>query len=348
MNIVHCFFTMETGGSQILAVDLLNEMCTDHNTSLIIVNNKFNKSLIDKLDNKTRVHYLNRMEGSRNPLPILKLNFLLWHLRPDVIHCHEPKMATAIKFKKAKLIYTIHDVGIKPTYFGLYDTLVAISDAVAIDVKYEFKYPIKTIYNGIAANCFKRRKEYFLNGDKIIRLVQVSRLVHEKKGQDVLINALKIVKEEYGYKNFVLDIIGSGESFSFLNDLVVSNAMEENVIFLGEKDRNWIYDNLCNYNFLVQPSRYEGFGLTLIEGFAAGLLVLGSDIEGPLEIISKSARGFSFRSEDKQDCAKMLDHLFQKFIKNEVNDLINTTQNIADTVYSIKNCANSYLLEYAS
>ena len=37
MKIVHCFYTMEMGGAQVLAVDLMNRMCAEHTLSLIIV-----------------------------------------------------------------------------------------------------------------------------------------------------------------------------------------------------------------------------------------------------------------------------------------------------------------------
>ena len=57
-----------------------------------------------------------------------------------------------------------------------------------------------------------------------------------------------------------------------------------------------------SYDLLVQPSRYEGFGLTVVEGMAAGVPVLVSDIEGPMEVIDKGRHGFAFRSEDFHDC----------------------------------------------
>ncbi|MDA8155868.1 MAG: glycosyltransferase [Actinomycetota bacterium] len=51
---------------------------------------------------------------------------------------------------------------------------------------------------------------------------------------------------------------------------------EEFRSFLGPMNRARIYENLCNYDLLVHPSRYEGFGLTVLEGIAAGLPALAS------------------------------------------------------------------------
>jgi glycosyltransferase involved in cell wall biosynthesis len=338
---------METGGAQILTVDLLNEMCINHSVSLIIVNNKFNKSLLEKVNKSVKIYFINRQEGSKNPLPILKFNALLLKINPDIIHCHEPKMATIIKVKRAKLIYTIHDIGIKTTYFNRYNSLIAISDAVKADAKLKIKYDVKTIYNGISNELFKQRKSHSLDKNTSIKLVQISRLVHEKKGQDILLRSLSKFIKTYN-NNITLDIIGSGESLNFLIELTKTLDIEKNVAFLGEKDRNWIYNNLCNYHMLVQPSRYEGFGLTLIEGFAAGLLVLASDIDGPSEIIDKTERGFLFKNENTDDLARVLLEIFQLYINNEVPKLITSSPNVAESIYSIKSCSRKYLQEYNS
>ena len=46
LKIVQCFFTFETGGAQILALELLNEMCNEHDVTLVIINNKWNMGLL--------------------------------------------------------------------------------------------------------------------------------------------------------------------------------------------------------------------------------------------------------------------------------------------------------------
>jgi hypothetical protein len=56
---------MEMGGAQVLAVDLLNKMCTNHETTLIIVNNIYSNIILQKLDKRVTVYKINRKEGSR-------------------------------------------------------------------------------------------------------------------------------------------------------------------------------------------------------------------------------------------------------------------------------------------
>jgi glycosyltransferase involved in cell wall biosynthesis len=347
MKIVHCLFTMETGGAQVLTVDLLNEMSGEHDVCLIIINNKFNRSLLEQLNRKVRIFYINRKEGSFNPIPVIRLNLLLLKLKPDIIHCHEPQMAKIMKTTNAKLIHTIHDTGLPTFCYHLYDKLIAVSEVVYQDVAFKCVTPVTKVDNGIAIDLFKRRIQYNLGKGETVKFIQVSRLFHEKKGQDVLVHALHLIKSEYLFSNFSIDFIGSGESCKYLKKLVDELDLSGNVRFLGERTRNWVFANLSAYHILVQPSKYEGFGLTVLEGFAAGLPVLASDIEGPAEIISCAAGGFLFRNGDSASCAQALYNIVELYRNNQLGDLMNKTIDMIKQKYSISSCSKQYLEEYS-
>jgi glycosyltransferase involved in cell wall biosynthesis len=346
MKIVHCIFSLETGGAEVLAVGLLNEICLTHEVSLIIINNKYSDALLKQLDNKVRVYFINRKPGSRNFLKLIKLNFLLWQLKPDVLHSHDPNVANVIKVKAGKLLHTVHDVGIPFSEYHSYDKVIAISGAVYVDVVSKGNFPVKKIYNGIPVHLFKQRKAYKLTATEPVKLVQVSRLIHEKKGQDVLLHALHKVRYEYGFQNFSLDFMGSGASEPYLKNLVLHLGLEKQVRFIGEKNREWLYNNLCNYHCLVQPSRYEGFGLTIIEGFAAGLPVIASDIDGPSEIMNELAAGFLFKNGNAANCAESVCKLFSIYRDNHVDKLMQQTLPLVFKKYSLNSCAAQYMEEY--
>lgn len=347
MKIVHCLFTFKTGGAQVLSVDLLNEMCVQHEVSLIIVNNQWNDKLLKQLDKRVAVFYIGRKEGSKNPIPIIRLNLLLLKLKPDIIHCHEPKMACIIKTKNSKLLQTIHDVGIPTDYYDLYNVSVAISDAVYADVIPKYNaHRVKKVYNGISFELFRQRNQFKIKNGEPLRLVQLSRLVYEKKGQDVLLNALHKILNDYNIADFTLDFIGGGESQAFLEKMVLDLGLQKNVNFIGERSRDWLFENLSSYHLLVQPSRYEGFGLTILEGFAAGLPVLASNIDGPAEIISHAPGGFLFENGDIENCAKSLVRIFDLYSNNEIEALMNKTILPIRNTYSIKCCTRRYLNVY--
>lgn len=329
-----------------LAVDLLNRMCVQHETALIVVNNICSEALLRKMDKRVAVHKIQRREGSRNPWPLLKFNVLLAKLRPDIIHCHEPDIGRIIKSRVGKMVYTIHDTGIPTTYYHHFDALIAISDAVQQELSSRFDRPIKTVYNGIDTAHFRRRNVYKAENSKL-KLVQLSRLMHEKKGQDLLLEALSLVKTHYGYENFLLDFVGGGASLDFLKELTGKLNLTDEVNFVGERDREWLFQNLSTYHLLVQPSRYEGFGLTILEGFAAGLPVLASNIEGPAEIINRTPRGFLFQKNNSQDCAEALYRIFKDYENGAIEEIMRSSAPITEKEYSIEVCVKGYLQEYS-
>jgi len=348
MKIVHCFFTMHTGGSQVLAVDMLNEMCKKHDVSLIVVNDQWNESLLKKLDPLVKLYLINRKEGSRNPVPILRFNLLLNKLKPDVIHCHEDKLVKLIRLGNSRTIHTVHDVGLKNTAIAKYDSVIAISSAVALDIKKRFNIDATVIYNGIPMSSFKKRHEYKFSEDQRLRLVQVSRLIHEKKGQDVLINALHKLIVEYKKTNIVLDIIGTGKSMDYLKSLTENLGISPYVNFLGEKDRKWIYDNLSGYHALIQPSRFEGFGLTIVEGVAAGLPVVVSNIEGPAEIMNGITTKFLFDTADVEDCALVINKLLNYYEQGKMEGISEQMYISVKERFSIESSVAQYLNIYSN
>jgi glycosyltransferase involved in cell wall biosynthesis len=345
MRIVHCLFSLETGGAEILAVDLLKEISAEHEVSLVIINNKWDPVLLSNLGRGVSVYFLNRTEGSRNPIPLLKLNFLLMRLRPDVIHCHDPKIAHAVKVPTGKFLHTVHDMGRPVKYYDLYHSIVAISDAVYRDVVLRSGLPVTRIYNGVPVELFTKRAEYKGSAGVPLKLVQISRLMHEKKGQDILLHALSLLRSKYQQENFILDLIGSGRSLVYLRKLAASLCLDDKVNFIGERRRDWLFSNLSEYHIMIQPSRYEGFGLTIIEGLAAGIPVLASDIDGPAEIISKLSGGFLFKNNDPADCAACLNRIMLMYTDGSIADrMADCREKISD--FSLLSCAESYVEQY--
>lgn len=345
MKIVHCFFTLEMGGAQVLAMDLLNNMCTDHETHLIVVNDIVSEALINNLNPKVTVHRIQRKEGSRNPVPLIKFNLLLYKINPDIIHCHESDIGRIIRVGTGKLLYTIHGMEISTKDYHYYRSLVAISDAVENDVKKRFDRPIKKVYNGIDTSSFNKRSAYTLTNEKI-KFIHLSRLVHAIKGQDILLEALHKLKTAYNYTNFTVDFVGVGSSMEYLKKLVTSLNLTNEVVFAGEKDRPWLNANLAKYHLLIQPSRNEGFGLTLLEGFAAGLPALASDIDGPAEIINQTPRGWLFANENAAECAARLFEIITAYTTGGMEQIMQHSESLTDTKYSAKACTQGYLQEY--
>ena len=97
--------------------------------------------------------------------------------------------------------------------------IYSISNTVKEYVKEEYKLNSKVIINGINVHKIDNLKKG--NKSDKLRIVQVSTLNHEIKGQHILIEAIKLVKEK-GY-NVSADFIGDGHSFDYLYNLTKEN-----------------------------------------------------------------------------------------------------------------------------
>ena len=344
MKILHIVFSFRTGGIETMLVNIANEQASlNQKVYIIVINDNVDTTLADSLSSNVRFICLGKKLGSKNPFYVAKLNFILKKIDPDIVHLHDPGIYKYIllNYYRRKSCVTAHDVCVFPFCNSLKSIkhIFAISNVVKKDIMQKIHLDSTVVLNGIKIDSFKCLKN---KPSSLFKMVVISRLLHEKKGQDILIKALKIVYDK-GFENFSLDIIGEGPSKSFLEKLVLDNGLDSKITFLGNKSQDYIFAHLCEYDLSVQPSRYEGFGLTVVEAMAAKVPVLVSANEGPLEIIDNGKYGFYFKNGDVEDCAKMI----IKILSNGIDEkLVDEAYNRADTFYNVKNTARVYLENY--
>lgn len=347
MVICHIIFSFNTGGAETMLIDIINEQIKKEQINLIIINNRVNKNLLKQIDERINVYFINRKEKSQNPFKLIFLNLLLLKIKPDVIHCHNHKAVNTLRpFLRTKTLLTIHATGIPTNNFSKYAKLIAISKSVARDVKNRCGLEPTVIYNGIKIESIKKKKE-FGNND-IFKLVQVSRLDSEIKGQHLAIEAIRLLRDQYNISNIQLDFIGEGYSRKYLEDLVKKYHLENQVSFLGLKDRKYINNHLKDYDLLIQPSLYEGFGLTVVEGMAAKIPVLVSNIDGPQEVIQKGKYGYNFKSGNERDCALKIKYIIAcSQQSSKLNNKLEETYLYVKKKFCVVITANHYLNEYS-
>lgn len=342
MKIVHCIFSFNTGGAETMLIDIANEQVKTEDVTLMIVNDSFQQFLLDQLDKRIGVIFLNRPAGSHNLFYVFRLNYILWCLHPDVIHVHSVSLLSLILAKAGRgLFYTVHALNISAKHSERATCMFAISDAVKDDMGKRCKCPIVTVPNGIAIEKISQRPaKPFMNE---LKIVQVARLDADKKGQDILIRALADLRQR-GVTNVIVDFIGEGKSLASLRQLAQELGVTSQVHFLGLKDRNYIYSNLCTYDLMCHPARYEGFGLTVAEAMAAKLPVLVSDEGGPYEIIRQCKYGFAFKMEDAEDCAAQIEAILKNYpLALQKTD--GAYQHVVEN-YSIAKMVRNYLRQY--
>jgi len=343
MKIVHVIFSLTTGGTETMLVDILNEQIKYIAVELIIINNIINPELLSRIDGRVKIIRINRKPKNFNLWFIIKLNYLLIKSKYNTIHCHTHTIVKIVFYSlRKKMILTVHDIGYKTENFKKYKYLYSISRCVHDDLLTRYNLSSEIIYNGICCEYIKN-KEKATNCN--FKIIVIGRLEHKKKGQDLLIKALRILKDDHNI-DFVLDIIGTGSSLPYLIELVNECGLSNHVNFLGLKSRIYIYENLCNYDLFVQPSIFEGFGLTVAEALASRTPVLVSNSDGPIEIIENGKFGFFFKKGDVNDLLKEILYI-HKNIENEiVKEKVNKGFEHVYSNFDIKNVALNYINAY--
>jgi glycosyltransferase involved in cell wall biosynthesis len=124
------------------------------------------------------------------------------------------------------------------------------------------------------------------------RFLAVGRFSRRHKGFDLLIEAFHLFAEKN--KTWKLDLVGEGEEEEMYRTLIRKYHLEDRVsIHPFTNDIQAYYSAAQIY---VLSSRWEGFGLVLVEAMAHGLPVVSSDLPTSLEIMGSF--GLYFKNGD--------------------------------------------------
>lgn len=341
MRIVHLTWSFDYGGIETMLVDIVNEQVNLCDVRLYVINNHYNKALLQTIDSKVKVILVNRKPGSKSVIPLVGLNISLLRYRPNVVHCHQANLVNALWFPWRKVL-TIHNTHCSSKYFGYYQRLFCISKAVK-DYAASLGFPNgKVIYNGIHTNNIDVKDTSGNSKNDKIKILCVGRL-HPDKGQRFLIESLNNLVNTRHQKNISCDLIGDGEDKNDLEKLSAQYQLEDYINFTGFRSRQWIYSHLKDYDIFVMPSISEGFGLTLAEACAAKLMVVTSDLEGPLEVIAGGKHGFVFRRGDSIDLANKLYHLI---VNPRDESMVEEAYQFTIGHFDVTNTAHQYIEEY--
>lgn len=341
MKIAHVVWGMETGGIETMLVNIINEQTRTQDVALFVINDFVEESILSKVSSRCKIVLFKRKPGSKNPFPLLMLNISLHRFNPDIIHVHSAGVSRII-WGQRNIVRTIHNTRNTTKEYPKMAALYAISHAVKEDVcKLGFNN-VTVVPNGIRVSEFKKKEKYSKHGSRF-HIIQVGRLFIKQKGQNCLINALEILVKQRGYKDLSVHFVGDGPDSEYLHNIVKEKDLEAFVGFEGVKTQEYLQTHLCDYDLFVQPSNYEGFGLTVAEAMAAKLPVIVSDIEGPMEIIDNGLYGMSYRCGDVVDLADKIESVLTNGYEDSMIDM---AYDRVDKKYNVEQTAKKYLEEY--
>ena len=158
----------------------------------------------------------------------------------------------------------------------------------------KYHFPVEVIYNPLTLEPGKASQ-----GDSK-RFLAVGRFSHLHKGFDLLIEAFNIFAKDN--KEWTLDIVGEGVEEPLYRKMIADYKLE-GLITLHPFTNN-IQEYYTKAQVYVLSSRWEGFGLVLVEAMAHGLPIVSSDLPTSKEIMGDF--GMYFTNGNVNELAEQL------------------------------------------
>ena len=213
-----------------------------------------------------------------------------------------------------------------PIYNRIQKSIFFSSKEIHI-INYKQKvYLLKNNYNGmihyipyfIFANPYSQTFNQSINKIKInpnfFNVVFVGRLSKFDKGIDLLSEIIiKVLNTKNKIKFY---IVGSGPGEYFLKNILKDNP---NVIFCGFQSGKDLKNIYRNCDLLISTSRYESFGLNILESQINGMPVISFKTDGALEIIKKPFQGSLIKKYDTNAYANEIVKYYDLIYNNGVS-----------------------------
>lgn len=185
------------------------------------------------------------------------------------------------------------------------DRVVAVSQGVAqVLAAQGLHAPIISIANGIDPSRFSRQPTSLTQRPK--HIIMVARFA-KSKDHATLIKALFLLKQKL--LRPTLTLVGSGKKShqQHAAQLIKKYDLALQVTFIPHSSD--VPALLDEHQIFVMSSRFEGLNLSVIEGMAAGCVVIGSDAVGVKELIDSGTDGLIFPMADAEQLAKYLEQV---------------------------------------
>lgn len=322
MKVLHVISTLGSGGAEKMLLDIVREMQKQNVNCEVAILTKSQNFFGQELEKFNIPNYYGPTKKVYSFKNIRFLKKILKENNYDCIHTHlfAPQLFIPIALRLANksipLITTEHSTHNKRRerkIFYLLDTWMynkySRIIAITVDTKNNLntylpstKNKIEIIENGIEvaqyqnASPLKRERiaEDLKMDEKIILMVAAMR---EQKDHETLIRASKILPD-----NYRVVFVGDGDRMDEIKKYAMKYG-RNSILFLGR--RTDVPSIMKTSDVFVLSSKWEGFGLVVVEAAAAGLPVVASDVGGLSEVV-KIVGGQVFEPFSEHDLAKKI------------------------------------------
>lgn len=305
------------GGAERVAALWANGFVHQGHEIGIVLNCKESEAQTYELHNKVKCYNINNWFANKlyryikiDSLYIIKLKRIINDFQPDLMIGVMAKWSVLAKRstqgKNIPVINTEHNVLDLPVYapekrknnlkwrfkkYGMFDHITVLTEADKLLIR-NYKN-VSVLPNPLAFTPLKTLPS------KENVILAVGRLdVWHIKGFDILIKAWGGVASFY--PKWKLQIAGGGnnKSLNYLKSLAVKYQLDEQIEFLGFQQN--IQPFYQKASVFILSSRYEGFGMALIEAMSQGCAPIACDYKGrQKEIITSEQEGIICPIDDE-------------------------------------------------
>ena len=151
------------------------------------------------------------------------------------------------------------------------------------------------------------------DGHRSLCFVSSGRIANLSKGHDIALKALAQASKRHEVLPFEYSIAGSGPDEAGIKLLAKQLDLEKSISLLGWLDPHDLHLMYRSADILIHPSpSHDPFPNSVLEGMAAGLVVLASDACGSaIDRIENGVNGFIHRAGDVDELEKQILFLMQ-------------------------------------
>jgi len=209
---------------------------------------------------------------------------------------------------------TFYVLKLLPVILRRLNRIVTVSNSTADDVSSHIgvsRREIEVIYNGVDVSRYAA--EHRLSAQLFIQrklnlkepyLLYTARLEHPGKNHITLLSAIAKMKAHGKLKHKLVLAGGRWNGAEVIESRVKELGLEEDVVFAGFVSEQELPALVAGADIFIFPSLFEGFGLPILEAFAAGTPVCASNVSSIPEVAGDAA--LMFNPDDSDDICKTL------------------------------------------
>lgn len=269
---------------------------------------------------------------------IKKIKKIIKNINPDIVYLHSSKAGAlgriALIFNfKIKILYNAHGWYFtsrisksKKRIYAFIEKILAIKTKKIINIskseydsalKYKVAAPRKMclVENGTNLERFKNLEKYRMEYRKKLEIdedelvIGVVGRISEQKDPITMLEAFEKINKKYPKSKLVY--IGDGELKEKILTYTVEKKLKERVLITG-----WVNNSerfLSAIDIAVLPSKWEGFGLAIIEYMAAQKPIIATKVGGIENIIINDENGILIDVESSDE----LENAIEKYIRDK-------------------------------